>query len=110
MTTTSANRQPDAQDREPVHPSGTKPTIDDAESRMTSEGDITAMDESQAGRMGEGLRGERPIRHQPPEPGKGESLDQTAEPDGQFPNAPDTQDTERPGATQNRHGDRGGTS
>lgn len=97
MTAISAKRQPDAQDQPPVHPSGTKPTIDDAESRMTSEGDITAMDESQAGRMGEGLRGERPVQHTPPPPGKGESLDQTA-------------DDERPGAAQNRHGDRGGTS
>jgi hypothetical protein len=95
---------------EPTHPSGNKPTIDDAESRMTSEGDITAMDESQAGRMGEGLRGERGVRHQPPPCGKGESLDQTAEPEGQFPAAADGKDLERPGAPQNRHGYRGGTS
>jgi hypothetical protein len=33
---------------------------------MTSEGDITTMDEEQAGRMGEGRRGESPVRHQPP--------------------------------------------
>lgn len=40
-----------------------------------------------------------------------EDADQTAEPDGQFPDAPDVlKDTERPGATQNRHGDRGGAS
>jgi hypothetical protein len=110
MTSISTKRQLDAQDQAPVHPSGAKPTIDDAESRMTSEGDITAMDESQAGRMGEGLRGERPVRHQPAS-GKGESVDQTAEPEGQFPSAADaTKDPERPGATQNRHGDRGGTS
>ena len=32
-------------------------------------------------------------------------------PEGQFPDAPDTlTDTERPGAPQNRHGDRGGVS
>lgn len=38
-------------------------------------------------------------------------VEQTAEPDGQFPTAPDTlEDTDRPGATQNRHGDRGGVS
>lgn len=95
---------------DPTHPSGNKPTIDDAESRMTSEGDITAMDESQAGRMGEDLPGERAERHGPPPRGRGESLDQTAEPEGQFPGAADDKDTERPGAPQNRHGDRGGTS
>lgn len=40
-----------------------------------------------------------------------DDIEQTAEPDGQFPDAPDTlKDTERPGGTQNRHGDRGGTS
>lgn len=40
-----------------------------------------------------------------------EDVEQTAEPDGQFPDAPGTlKDTERPGATQNRHGDRGGAS
>jgi hypothetical protein len=72
------------------------------------------IDESQAGRMGEGLRGEKQVRHQPPPAGNtgpGGSIEQTAEPDGQFPDAPDTmKDRERPGATQNRHGDRGGTS
>lgn len=51
--------QPKVDDKTPVHPSGTQPTKDDAESRMTSEGDVTTMDESQAGRMGEGLRGDR---------------------------------------------------
>jgi hypothetical protein len=40
-----------------------------------------------------------------------EDTDQTAEPEGQFPNAPDAlPDSERPGAPQNRHGDRGGVS
>jgi hypothetical protein len=40
-----------------------------------------------------------------------EDTEQTAEPEGQFPGAPDTlKDTERPGAPQNRHGDRGGVS
>lgn len=38
-------------------------------------------------------------------------VEQTAEPDGQFPNAPDAlKETERPGATRNRQGDRGGVS
>ncbi len=78
---------------------------------MTSEGDITAMDESQAGRMGEGLRGERATRHAPPPPGRSASVDQTAEPEGQFPDDPAKgADRDRPGAPQNRHGDRGGTS
>lgn len=37
--------------------------------------------------------------------------EQTAEPAGQFPDAPDAlKDTERPGASQNRHGDRAGVS
>jgi hypothetical protein len=40
-----------------------------------------------------------------------EDTGQTAEPEGQFPNAPDAlKDAERPGAPQNRHGDRGGVS
>jgi hypothetical protein len=40
-----------------------------------------------------------------------EERDQTAEAEGQFPNAPDAlKDTERPGSPQNRHGDRGGVS
>jgi hypothetical protein len=40
-----------------------------------------------------------------------EDSEQTAEPEGQFPNAPDAlKDAERPGAPQNRHGDRGGVS
>ena len=108
MNPPNAKPQSKAQEQTPVHPSGTKPTTDDAESRMTSEGDVTTMDESQAGRMGEGLRGERTVRHQPPPAGKENSVDQTAEPDGQFPDA--SKDRERPGATQNRHGDRGGTS
>lgn len=63
-------------ERRPSHPSGTRPTIDDAESRMTSEGDITTMDEEQAGRMGEGRRGEEQVRHVPPARPAAESADQ----------------------------------
>jgi hypothetical protein len=45
------------------------------------------------------------------ETGDDEGAEATAEPDGQFPNAPDAlKDLERPGAPQNRHGDRGGVS
>jgi hypothetical protein len=40
-----------------------------------------------------------------------EETEQTAEPEGQFPGAPETlTETERPGAPQNRQGDRGGVS
>lgn len=40
-----------------------------------------------------------------------ENTEQTAEPDGQFPNAPNTlTDIERPGGPQNRRGDQGGVS
>jgi hypothetical protein len=40
-----------------------------------------------------------------------DDAEQTAEPEGEFPGAPDTlTDTVRPGAPQNRHGDRGGVS
>ena len=114
MNRDDAKKQRDGNDGPLAHPAGTKPTTDDAEARMTSEGDIQNMDESQAGRMGEGRRGEKPVRHEPPAQGNtgpGSSVEQTAEPDGQFPDAPDTmKDRERPGATQNRHGDRGGSS
>jgi hypothetical protein len=53
-----------------AHPSGQKPTTEDALARMTGEGDVQPLDESQAGRQGEGLRGERPKRHQPASEGE----------------------------------------
>jgi len=73
MNSDSSKKQPDAKDKVPAHPSGTTPTSDDAESRMTSEGD-------------------------------------SQNPGDARPTAEALKDRERPGSSQNRHGDRGGTS
>jgi hypothetical protein len=108
----------DKDQKKPVHPSGLRPTVQDAESRMTSEGNIDDMDESQAGRMGEGVRSELPRRrdsvlgtdrnmdqdNSTDQPGADEEAAPTAEPPGA------REDRERPGSFQNRHGDRGGSS
>jgi hypothetical protein len=69
MTRDDAKKQRDGKIVAPSHPAGVRPTTDDAESRMTSEGDVQNMDESQAGRMGEGLRGEKQVRHESPAKG-----------------------------------------